>query len=67
MSYRAEPLSAAQIHSVYAMTKKKPAAVASGTNPETPHYSKTSFAGRDPDHPGSPPPRPEPEGKKKRR
>lgn len=65
MSYRAEPLSAAQIHSVYAMDKKKPAAA--GTEPGTPNYSKTSFAGRDPDHPGSPPPRPEPEGKKKRR
>ncbi|GAB2562312.1 hypothetical protein ISP15_10280 [Dyella jejuensis] len=65
MPYLLEPLSAAQIHSVYASKKTKPSAPAVDSG--APHYAKTSFAGRDPGHPGSPPPRPEPESKKKRR
>jgi hypothetical protein len=66
MAYLTGPLSAAQIHSVYATDKNKPAS-SPAAEAKTQSYSKTSFAGRDPGHPGSPPPPPEPAGKKKRR
>jgi hypothetical protein len=65
MSHPTAPLSLAQIHSVYASTAKLPAKKPS--NAPDVNYSKISFAGRDPGHPGSPPPRTDAAGKKGRR
>lgn len=65
MAHRIEPLSVAQIHSVYAPKAKSGQKAASEA--QAPQFSKTSFSGREPGHPGSPPPLPESKGKKSRR
>lgn len=67
MSHRIAPLSLAQIHSVYAPTPKAPEKAKAPNKSEAVAYSKTSFAGREPGHPGHPPPLPESKGKKSRR
>lgn len=63
MPHHVEPLSVAQIHSVYS-SSVEPRNKASEI--EVIRYSKTSFSGRDPDHPGHPPPIPPSTSKKKR-
>lgn len=63
MPHHVEPLSAAQIHSVYSSnveSRNKASEV------KVARYSKTSFSGRDPDHPGHPPPIPQSTSKKKK-
>lgn len=65
MSRPLEPLSAAQIHSVYA-PKVKHRGEAINELLSAPNYSKASFSGRVEGHPGSPPPLPESKSKKRR-
>lgn len=65
MSYRNAPMSLAQIHNVYAPSAKTEEKTPAGT--QEVYYARTSFAGRAPGHPGSPPPLPESKGKKSRR
>ncbi|WP_199100238.1 hypothetical protein [Dyella sp. ASV21] len=65
MSHRITPLSLAQIHNVYAPTAKAPDPAPGEA--EAVHYAKTSFSGREPGHPGHPPPRPESTGTRTRR
>jgi hypothetical protein len=64
MSHSMKPLSATEIHNVYAptVTKRKET---TQDSPRVSQYAKTSFSGRDPGHPGSPPAQ-ERKGKKQR-
>jgi hypothetical protein len=63
MPHHVEPLTAVQIHSVYAPEgKPKTRAI----EMEAPRYSKASFSGREPSHSGHSPQRPESTNKKKK-
>jgi hypothetical protein len=63
MNDDSRPLSAAQIHSIYrdGLSVGDPGQVA------PPAYRRSTFSTREPSHPGSPPPRPSPSPKSKRR
>lgn len=63
MPHLVAPISLAQIHSIYtsdASSQDK----TSTRDIQKVSYSKSSFGGREPGHPGHPPPLPEPKGKK---
>jgi hypothetical protein len=63
MTTTPKPLSAADIHNTYSMGIRD----AASNKPVTGEYKRTSHNGREPGHPGSPPPRlPVEKGKKRR-
>ncbi|UGB37165.1 hypothetical protein [Frateuria soli] len=61
MPHKQQPVSVAELHDIYGGERSAPKAGSAAT------YRKTSFSVREADHPGSPPPRPVPDGKKRLR